>query len=118
MANFEGRGIRGTPEGNMGRQELYRRGKDLTLQEIGSTYARSASEVLSSDDKGIVRGEVSRFSKKILSLQGVDQHEQLQNLISALAQRKESVFDEIPDDEHERAAFALELVRQYEKSLQ
>jgi hypothetical protein len=117
MGNFGGERMRGTPEENMGRQELHRRGKDLTLAEIGNTYARSAGEVLSKDDKGIVRSEISRFSEKILSQQGFEQQEQLQYLISALIQRKASVFDEVADDEHERAAFALELVRQYEKSL-
>jgi hypothetical protein len=102
----------------MGKEQLRRRGTENTLEELAQGYSRQAADVLSGKDSVVARDEISRFAKKISSEQGPDQYEYLQNLVSALVSRRSSFFGEIPDDEHERAAFALELVRQYEKTLQ
>ena len=118
MGNFEWGRMERTSEGKIGQEQLRRRSSEHTLEELAQTYARPAQEILSGKDAIVARDEISRFAKKISSLQGPDQYEQLGRLVSALASRRESFFDEIPDDEHERAAFALELVRQYESSLQ
>lgn len=115
---FEWGRMKQTPEGVVGREQLRRRGNENTMEELADGYTRQAKEILSGKDAMIARDEVSRFAKKISSEQGPQQYEYLKDLVGALSRRKSSFFDEVPDDEHERAAFGLALVRAYEKSLQ
>lgn len=111
---WEGR----TPEGQLGREQLRRRSAERTLQELANGYERQANDVLSGQEGDAARDEVARFAKKITATEGPEQYEHLDKLIRALNLRKPAIFSEIPDDPHERSAFALALVRRYEQSLQ
>gem|GEM_PF-4671029 len=115
---FEWHRMEKTPEGRMGREQVRRRENENTMEELAKGYSKQAEEILSGKDALTVRDEISRFAKKISSSQGPEQYEYLHTLNKALSLRRSSFFDEIPEDEHERAAFALALVKQYEKSLQ
>jgi len=107
-----------TPEGDLGRKQLERRGKENTLEELAKGYERQAADVLAGKDGASARDEIARFAKDILATKGPEQYEHLTHLVHALNLRKSSIFSEMPDDAHERSAFALALVRGYEKSLQ
>jgi hypothetical protein len=115
---FEWSRMNRTAEGQMGKEQLRRRSEGETLEELAGSYAGQAQEILSGADSITARDEISRFAKKISSETGPEQFEYLSLLVHALNMRRPGIFATIPDDEHERGAFALALVRGYEKSLQ
>jgi len=115
---FEWRRMENTPEGELGRKELDQRGKENTLEELAKGYDRQSEGLLGGKDGTAARDEIARFAKEVSSTEGPEQYEHLEKLVHALSLRKPSIFSEIPDDAHERTAFALALVRGYEKSLQ
>jgi hypothetical protein len=110
--------MEGKAERKLGNEQLRRRSEGETLEELAGSYERQAQEVLSGDDAVTARDEISRFAKKISSETGHEQFEYLNLLVHALYMRRPGIFAIIPEDEHERGAFALALVRGYEKSLQ
>ena len=95
----------------MGQEQLRRRSAERTLQELANGYERQVEEIFSSKDATAARDEIARFAKEISSTEGPEQYEHLEKLVHALSLRKSSFFSEIPDDVHERSAFALALVR-------
>jgi hypothetical protein len=115
--SLEGR-MNQSAEARLGRKQLDNRADVQTIEELSVGYSRFAEQALSGADAISVRDEISRFVTKISSTEGPAQYEHLNKLVSALYLRKRSVFEVIPEDEHERAAFALALVNGYKKSLQ
>jgi hypothetical protein len=66
-----------------------------------------------------IRSDIGKCADTVLTTQGDKQHEELKRLVHALSSfKKSNVFGNIPDEEGERVAFALALVKQYKKSLQ
>ena len=104
-------------EAKLGRREGDRRAETMTLEEVAHTYDKQAEKALSERDGAAIKDEISRFAKEIKINTGPEQYAELEKLVHALHLRKPLFFSTI-DDEYERAAFALSLVKRYEKSLQ
>jgi hypothetical protein len=107
-------------ESKHGHAEAHRRAETNTLEELaeGKEYSRQAEAILSGPDGNAARDEISRFAAKISSSTGPEQYEQLGKLAHALNLRRKTILDRAADDEHERAAFVLALVNNYQKTLQ
>src|SRR3989338_8811642 len=115
---FEKNRMDRTPEGLAAQNQLRERRETRTLVELADDYTQQANEILSGSDATSVRDEIARFAKKISASEGTDQYEALGRLVHALSLRKPGVFEIVPSDQHERAAFAMALVRSYQKALQ
>jgi len=109
--------LRLNPEAQLARAES--RDRDLDpLSKLAASYERQAQKVMAGLDGASAHDEVARFAQKINDSTDLNQAEALERLVRALVLRKRSIFDVIPDDDRERLAFALALVRAHEKSLQ
>jgi hypothetical protein len=108
-----------TPEGYVSRADLQeRRRKAGTLEQLSRLYASTAESALSGPEGNKFRDEAARFATRVLSAtEGLEQGEQLDALLNALALRKAEVLETLPDDVHERRAFAFALVRAYKQSI-
>lgn len=115
---FEWNKMRATPEGELAHKQSRDRHDMNSLEGAARPYARQAEQTLAGEMGVAAKDEISRFAKKILGTDGVDQLEELEKLVQALDIRKRAIFADIPDEKQEKMVFALALVRAYEKSLQ
>ncbi len=106
-----------TPEAKIIHAQDHDRQDLNSLEAAAKGYARQAREVFLGKDGVAAHDEVARFSQKIASSTGPEQYDVLQSLVRALNLRKPSILSEVPDDEYDRAAFALALVQTHETSL-
>lgn len=116
--SLEGGRLNQNPENRFATNQMRQRAETNTLEELAKGYSKEAVEVFAGKNKDIAHDEAQRFAKEILSKKGPEQYEELNKLSRALLLRKPAIFDRIPDDEHERAAFALALVNEHNKSVQ
>jgi len=114
---FEWNRMRKTPEGELASKQLRDRSDFNSLEGAAFTYERQAEQVLAGPYGVSARDEISRFAKKILDTEGPAQYEEIEKLVNAINIRKPGIFEDIPSEQHEKAVFALALVRAYNKSL-
>lgn len=106
------------PERQMAQAESRDRADLNSLEASSADYARNAQQIMEGQYGVAARDEIGRYAKKIHSSTGPEQVDELEKLIHALNVRKPAIFETVPNDEHERRAFALALVHAHEKSLQ
>jgi hypothetical protein len=103
-----------SPEASMGRDQLRHRRNEHTLEGLARTYDRQAQGALAGSDGVVARDEISRFAKRMSSALETERDDLLDNLMHAIRLRRGAFFDEVPEEQRERRAFALALVKQYE----
>lgn len=109
---------RNSPEGRMAHEELQNR-KEEGIDKLAAGYFAQAEAILSSKNSSVVYEELSRFCDKILiAREGVEQDDAVKQFENALRLRKNNAFENIPDDEQERSAFAIALCRAYKQMRQ
>ena len=102
----------------MGRRESKDR-SSIPLNDLSTEYLKSAEILLTEKDGAVIRDEVSRFADMVVAgREGVEQDEHIERMLSAIVQRRPSALESVPDDKHERAAFAVALARTHKQTLQ
>lgn len=91
----------------------------VPLDELAAQHRGKAREILEGADGNAVRDEITRFADTITSArEGFEQDGAVKRLLDAIVLRKSGLWDEIPPDKKERAAFALALVRAHKEGVQ